>query len=178
MKVTNDKELAYVMDFYQLKEFPIYCQGYNVGTMVRDKDVNVIYKKGSWKYLKDWHYAHQLAYQQINDVVDLVKKLNEKTSVVAIYHWDETTWEYADADGVVRHHVYPHTIKHEKEEVWDGTYDEVFEKLEEHNRHLRYCNGLHYTFKDEQMNHLHNIWYNIISEGRKFNLYYGDGIVD
>lgn len=162
MKVDNKKELAYVMDFYGIKEFPIFDESrgsYACGYIVRNDNVKdgVEYSTKKSAYRFDCvEFAFIRAFKQINNVVDFVQNINNKITAIVIYYRD----------------------KKSEEITWEGTYDELFEKLEEENRHLRYCNGYYYTFKDMEMNKLHTIWYALISEGRKFNLYYGNGIVD
>lgn len=185
MKVTNKAELAYVMDFYHIGEFPIFHESrgtYTCGYIVRNKKnkdgVEYSTKKSAYHFNNE-DYAFECSFKQIDDVVEVVENLNKKTSAVAVYHWEESTWNYADKEGdAPTHHVYPRTIRHNEEKTWYGTLDELFEKMEEENRRLRYCNGHSYSFKDEKMNKMRCIWYALISEGRKFDLYYGGGIVD
>lgn len=182
MNVTNKEELAYVMDFYRIKEFPIFDDSkgaYACGYIVRnEKGVEYSTKKSAYKF-NNVDYAFTKAFQQINDVADFLQNINKKITAVAVYHWEEKTWMYPDVEGgIPTHHYYPRTINHNEEKTWEGTYDELFEKLEEANRQLRYCNGYSYSFKDVKMNRLHCVWYSFISDGRKFDLYYGGGIVD
>ena len=184
VKIDTKEQLAYVMDFYHITEFPIFGdRGTSIcGKIVRSskaKDgVEYSYHNSPY-YYKDETIAFLLAYQQINNVIDVLQNMHTKTAIDVIYHTEKYTWEYADKEGgPIGHHTYPRTIYTNTEEKWEGTYDEVFEQFEKANNSLRYCNGHSYGFKDEEMRKKYTIWYNLIGESRRFDLYYGNGVVD
>ena len=67
----------------------------------------------------------------------------------------------------------------EKEIIMEGaTEEEVFNSFYEHNRTYRYCNGCYYKFADSAVKKEYDEWYKSLSEQTRFNMYYGDGIVD
>ena len=162
MNVTNKEELAYVMDFYHIREFPIFDESrgsYACGYIVRNKNhkdgVEYSTKRSAYHFTNE-AVAFIRGFKQINDVVDVIEKSAKNTSATVIYKKDRL----------------------EEEQIWEGTFDQLCERIEEENRHLRYCNGYYYSFKEEKIKKMYIIWYSLISEGRKFNLYYGGGIVD
>lgn len=58
------------------------------------------------------------------------------------------------------------------------TKEELFRKFYEWNRTLRYCNGCYFKFFDENVKAEYHEWYESLSEMTRFDMYYGDGIVD
>lgn len=58
------------------------------------------------------------------------------------------------------------------------TKEELYLKLYNTNRTLRYCNGEYYKFADAEVRKDYDKWYKSLSEQTRFNMYYGDGIVD
>jgi len=65
-----------------------------------------------------------------------------------------------------------------KIEVWEGTKEEIFKKFNKKNNSLRYCNGSYYKFEDETLHTEYQKWYKGLSESEKFNMFYGNGVVD
>ena len=63
-------------------------------------------------------------------------------------------------------------------EVWNGNKEEIFKKYDAKNNSLRYCNGSYYRFKDKELQEEYLSWYNNLSKSTKFNMYYGNGVVD
>lgn len=66
----------------------------------------------------------------------------------------------------------------DKVEVWEGTEEEVFKRFDKANNRLRYCNGSYYKFEDITLNDKYLAWYKSLDETTKFNMYYGNGVVD
>lgn len=58
------------------------------------------------------------------------------------------------------------------------TKEKLFENFYEWNRTLRYCNGCYFKFFDASVKAEYDKWYQSLSEMKRFNMYYGDGIVD
>ena len=56
--------------------------------------------------------------------------------------------------------------------------DAAFEDFYKRNNRLRYCNGSYWKFKNSEDETRYNEWLNNIGEQRRFNLYYGGGVVD
>lgn len=56
--------------------------------------------------------------------------------------------------------------------------ENIFNKFYEDNNRLRYCNGSYYEFADSDIKKEYKEWYNSLSENVKFNMYYGNGVVD
>ena len=65
-----------------------------------------------------------------------------------------------------------------KTETWEGTKEEIFKRFYEANNRLRYCNGSYYKFQDKTIETEYYNWYNSLNENVKFNMYYGNGVVD
>lgn len=63
-------------------------------------------------------------------------------------------------------------------ETWEGTKEEIFKRFDYQNNSLRYCNGSHYKFEDETLYTDYLNWYKSLSESNKFNMFYGNGVVD
>lgn len=63
-------------------------------------------------------------------------------------------------------------------EIEAYTLEELFIQVYKMNRHLRYCNGCYYKFKDESLEKQSHQWEKDLPHGMSFSLYYGDGIVD
>jgi hypothetical protein len=63
-------------------------------------------------------------------------------------------------------------------EIWEGSKEEIFKKFYDKNNSLRYCNGSYYKFKNKLIEKEYKEWYDSLSENTKFNMYYGNGIVD
>lgn len=62
--------------------------------------------------------------------------------------------------------------------VWEGSKEVIFKKFYAENNRLRYCNGSHYKFKKAEIQQEYITWYKSLSEGVKFNMFYGNGVVD
>jgi hypothetical protein len=63
-------------------------------------------------------------------------------------------------------------------ETWEGTKEEIFKRFDKQNNSLRYCNGSHYKFEDETLHTDYINWYKSLIESDKFNMFYGNGVVD
>jgi len=63
-------------------------------------------------------------------------------------------------------------------ETWEGTKEEIFNKFDKSNNRLRYCNGSYYKFEDKTLKVEYFKWYEGLSESTKFNMFYGNGVVD
>ena len=66
----------------------------------------------------------------------------------------------------------------EKELIWEGTLEQIFNKFDYENNRLRYCNGYCYKFKDIQIQKNYYAWYDSLDKSTKFEMYYGNGTVD
>lgn len=78
---------------------------------------------------------------------------------------EEAVIEYIDRQPKYRH-------------VYKGTYAEVFKKLEEENRQVRYCNDHWFSFENPETEKLRQLWYKSLSKSESMRLYYGNGTVD
>ncbi len=56
--------------------------------------------------------------------------------------------------------------------------EEIFKRFDKANNKLRYCNGSHYKFVDENLHREYIEWYDSLSKSEKLDMYYGNGIVD
>lgn len=65
-----------------------------------------------------------------------------------------------------------------EEELTGKTKEECFLQFYNLNRHYRYCNDTFYKFKDEEDKLQYDSWYKSLSEAQRFNMYYGNSIVD
>ena len=66
-----------------------------------------------------------------------------------------------------------------KEEELNGkTKEECFLQFYNINRHYRYCNDVFYKFKAEEDKLQYDSWYKSLSGTQRFNMYYGNSIVD
>jgi len=79
----------------------------------------------------------------------------------------ETGFRYLNTSSVIQ-----------REEIWEGSKEEIFKRFDESNNRLRYCNGSYYKFEDETLNTEYLNWYHSLDENTKFNMYYGGGVVD
>ena len=70
------------------------------------------------------------------------------------------------------------TPKYCKDLIWEGTEEEIFKRFYEENNSLRYCNGSHYQFKDNQIDLRYREWLKSLSKEIRFKMYYGNGVVD
>jgi hypothetical protein len=65
-----------------------------------------------------------------------------------------------------------------RELVWEGTKEEIFKRFDKENNSLRYCNGSFYKFKNDTMQQEYIAWYKALDKNTKFNMFYGNGVVD
>ena len=79
----------------------------------------------------------------------------------------ETGYRYFDTKSVIIEEI----------EV-EGTEEEIFKDFDRKNNSLRYCNGSCYTFKDSSIKNRYIEWYKSLPESTRFQMYYGNGIVD
>ena len=70
------------------------------------------------------------------------------------------------------------TPKYCKHLMWEGTEEEIFKRFYKENNSLRYCNGSHYQFKDNQIDLRYREWLKSLSKETRFKMYYGNGVVD
>jgi|TARA_B110000977_G_scaffold15054_1_gene18562 hypothetical protein len=85
--------------------------------------------------------------------------------IAAIEYWDKVSYTTSASE-----------IK--RTENWEDTKEGIFKKFDKQNNRLRYCNGSYFKFEDETLNTEYLNWYKSLSESVKFNMYYGNGIVD
>lgn len=152
----------YLMDFYHLDRIPIFYRNDFVGYVSRDLKYT---HENTLSYMRSDSYAIDLAYDQINSVIALIKELNQETEVEIVHFWE--TW----GDGW-------DSIKKTEVSKSKGTLDSIFEIFEKANNRLRYCNGSGYEFSDDAIAKKYRVWTRLISESRSFRLYYGNGTVD
>lgn len=165
----------YLMDFYQLKQIPIFYKNQYVGYVTRDLD----YKHPYCAYLKNAHDARQLAFEQVEGIIELIKQFDTEISVEVNEVCERDVWEYADYEGgPIYHHVYSRTKKTETPHQWKGSMDEVFERFNIANDRLSYCNGHYFGFSDKDMKDKYLRWLRIIPESRSFHMHYRTGLVD
>lgn len=176
IEIKTKEELKYVMDFYNIPFVPIRSDGKDMGKVTREMK----YVAGSWKYNSGWEYlAFECAFEQISDVISLKEKINQPFEATDVLVRETMEYVYPDSEnGTPRHHVYPIRVTKRTEKTVTGTMDEVFVKHYKANNSLRYCNGEWWEFKDKEVQEMYNLWLRIMPEGRSFNLYYGNGIVD
>lgn len=163
-----------LLDSNNLKRIPIYYKNDFVGYVTRD----IKYQKGHTRYMTHDIYAFDLAFEQVEGVIAMVKELHNPMTTDIIRYDERETWEYDDGRGYVTHHVYPKTVRKEEVSTWGGTMDEIFARFDRANNRLRYCNGSGFKFADPIMEQKYYTWCKIIPESRSMELYYGGGIVD
>mgnify|MGYP001014017590 CR=1 FL=1 len=66
----------------------------------------------------------------------------------------------------------------QRTETLNGTKEEIFKRFDKKNNSLRYCNGSYYKFQDNALQQEYLKWYKSLSEATKFNMFYGNGVVD
>lgn len=172
----NDiQTFQYLCDFYKLSAVPIYEGESYRGRITRNLEYNY---DGAPRYFVNKDYAIGLAFQQIHNVITLLKELNKVTTLTFVCVKETQTWEYDDNDGRgVRHHVYPKTIVNRTYSEHTGKLDELFAELEKTNNRYRYCNGISYSLVGNAQ-HKYRLWQRIIPFARSFELFYGNGVVD
>jgi uncharacterized protein YecT (DUF1311 family) len=84
---------------------------------------------------------------------------------VKVEYWDNISYTSCDSE-----------IK--SVETWNGTKEEIFKKFDKKNNRLRYCNGSYYEFQDKKLKQEYLEWYRSLSKSTKFNMFYGNGVVD
>lgn len=178
-------ELKYLMGYFGLSEMWIYSVN-KIGN--KELAGKIILKEGNlsydysrcFRYFTNEYTAYLNGAEQIRDYAELIKRFQskEETSIVAVYSNEKDVWEYADKDGVVRHHGFPKKVKTEREEIFKGTLDDIFVQMDKANRGLRYCNGSSWRFKESEVRYEYLLWSKWIPESRSLDLYYGNGIVD
>ena len=85
--------------------------------------------------------------------------------IAEIEYWDKVSYTTSASE-----------IK--RTENWYNTKEGIFKKFDKQNNRLRYCNGSYFKFEDETLNTEYLNWYKSLSESVKFNMYYGNGVVD
>ena len=85
--------------------------------------------------------------------------------IAVIEYWDKVSYTTSASE-----------IK--RTENWEDTKEGIFKKFDKQNNRLRYCNGSYFKFEDETLNTEYLNWYKSLSESVKFNMYYGNGVVD
>ena len=171
------QEFQYLLKFHNLSSAPVCSDGNFYGFITEDLKYT---HQHCLSYFADKEYAIGLAIDNLDHFIEQVKKLRSKdvVTVKVIYHNEHNVWDYADSDGVVRHHVYPKMVDDTEFSDFTGTYDQVFEKLQRGNNSLRYCNGYYAEFEDKEVKALYRTWQVVLPESRSFDMYYQGGIVD
>ena len=62
--------------------------------------------------------------------------------------------------------------------VLTGSKESIFKQFNKLNNSLRYCNGSYYKFQDKEIEREYDEWYQSLDKSTKFQIYYGNGIVD
>ena len=65
-----------------------------------------------------------------------------------------------------------------EEELNGKTKEDCFREFYNLNRHYRYCNDIFYKFKEEEDKEQYDSWYKSLSGSQRFDMYYGNSIVD
>lgn len=175
--IETREELQYLMQFHNIDKVLLLDDRNNYLGYI---DINMGYHPAKFKRYREDVFAVNAAMSQFYDYQKMLEQMNntKKVSVEVVEYVENDTWVYADEDGVERHHVYPKKIRKEHLHVLEGTLPEVFMKFEKMQNHLRYCNGHGYKFKNSGDDRLHTIWYENLSESKRLDLYYGNGIVN
>lgn len=161
-----------------IKSIPIYHGNEYLGSITDELKYDT---SNCTRYYKDYENAIMVALDQFEEFLKLRERIlsEEVVKISIVYYESKDEYMYADYEGApVVHHVFPRNVINEEVQEWEGTVDNIFERFENANRHLRYINGKGYKFKNNEDKHLHNVWYKIQSECRKIKMYYGNGIVD
>ena len=79
----------------------------------------------------------------------------------------ESGFTYLDKKSVVQ-----------KTEEWIGNRETIFRKFYDENNRLRYCNGSYFKFKDSETQCEYIEWLRGLSQNERFNMFYGNGVVD
>lgn len=66
----------------------------------------------------------------------------------------------------------------EQTKEFSGELDQLFEEFYKLNNSLRYCNGSYWKFESQERQNEYENWRKNLSKQRRFNLFYGNGIVD
>ena len=65
-----------------------------------------------------------------------------------------------------------------EEELNGKTKEDCFREFYNLNRHYRYCNDIFYKFKEEEDKEQYDSWYKSLSGSQRFDMYYGNSLVD
>lgn len=165
------QELRYLMQFYHIENMPLFYKHKYCGKVTEKMEYD---KDDAFTTFTDKEYAFECAYDTIHDVIKIITEWNK--SIKANVNFVDRSWGWIhkeDGD------VFYGQKNEVKQSVWEGTLDEICERMEKKNNRLRYCNGLYYEFKDEDMRQKYLYWRQLIPYGRSFALYYpGNTVVD
>ena len=84
------------------------------------------------------------------------------------YITTETGFCYLDRGEVIKH----------VEDIEGETEVDLFNIFYSKNNTLRYCNGSYYTFQDKKLKEKYKVWLSSLPKNVRFNMYYGNGVVD
>lgn len=149
----REKRIKEFMQKYGLDKLPLYSNGKSVGYLNAD----LSYTKGRFYSITNRNVELNVAEYMLPIIENIIHIWNKPISVKVL--------KYVD-------------YNKSAVEEWEGTFDDVCEKLNVINNKLRYCNGHYYKFEDKDMQSNFRIWYDLIPSARSFALYYGNGIVD
>lgn len=65
-----------------------------------------------------------------------------------------------------------------RQETLEGDEEKIFKAFYDKNNSLRYCNGSYYKFQDKEVEKRYFLWWNSLSDSTRFDMFYGNGIVD
>lgn len=183
--ITNKEELAYIMKFYGIEYVPIInVEGKRLGRITNE----MVYDTSNslYHYIKEYeHLAFRDAINVINNdmpklemwrekakqifTTKLVYKGNTETTIKKSYLWNSD---------IEKTH-----LKVEKNEdgelVFSGNINDLKNFKSYANDHLRYCNGCRYTFENEEVNELIDLFnkYGLAPKGDSYEWWHV-GIVD
>lgn len=89
----------------------------------------------------------------------------DSNKLIIVEYWDRISYTSCNSE-----------VK--RVETLNGTKEEIFKKFYKKNNSLRYCNGSYYKFQDNTLQKEYIEWYNSLNESTKFNMFYGNGVVD
>ena len=69
-------------------------------------------------------------------------------------------------------------VSYREEELNGKTKEDCFREFYNLNRRYRYCNDIFYEFKEEEDKEQYDSWYKSLSGSQRFDMYYGNSIVD
>lgn len=153
-----EKEIKAFMAEHNLKSLPVLYKNDWLGDLTNEMK----YKRGFGAYLtaigtKADKQAVELVYKSLPTIKEVFDKWDKEILITVVYYSD---------------------YKPEKESEWEGTLNDVFNRLDRANNSLRYCNGMYYKIKGVHAEELFRFWQHLIPFMQSFNNYYLGSYVD